>query len=231
MRERHALRAKKAARKGLPKNIARKAAIPTLVVVILAGVAYGFYHEATTPQTCPGHFHATFGIYIPGPDGAPQWVDFASPRASDGQAYYQLNEAPGMTLSHHMHQSGAEQGAADLGPTQLHFEPPVVDTCVPLRDVLSGLDAKVSSTSLTLSGAHSQTGQSGTWKANATGAIHTYYRSMTGNWTEVHISSWLGKQLPDGSSIIIAYGTYSADQIQHIEDQIPFPISNPRRGQ
>ncbi|MEA3137282.1 MAG: hypothetical protein QOJ26_786 [Thermoplasmata archaeon] len=225
VRERRAQHAKEQARKDAPKNLARKAALPALVILILAAVAAGFWYTNSHTQDCPGHFHATFGIFIPGDNGSFQKVDFASPRAPNGGAYYDFGNAGGFSLSTHMHQSGQEQGSTSLGPSQLHFEPPTANTCVPLEDVLQALEADASDSKLVLKGQHSQTEQDGTWTNSGDDTLRFFVQDKQGAWSESKYSSWKGKQIPDGWSFMIAFGHYSDEQVAQMQGTIPAPIS------
>lgn len=227
VRERRAQHAREQARKDAPKNLARKAAIPVLIILLLAAVAAGFYFTNKNAEDCPGHFHATFGMFIPGDNGTFEQVDFASPRAPGGRAYYDFGGSGGapFSLSIHMHQSGAEQGSSALGPSQLHFEPPTANSCVPFEDVLHALEVEASDTRLELKGAHAQVDQDGTWTASGNETLHVYIQDEDGAWSESKYSSWKNKQLPDGYSILMAFGSYTDEQIEQMQASIPPPIS------
>ena len=227
VRERRAQHAKQQARKDAPKNLARKAALPALIVLILAGVAAGFYFTSKNAQECPGHFHATFGIFVPVDNGTYEKVDFASPRAPSGRAYYDFGGSGGapFSLSTHMHQSGSEQGSAALGPSQLHFEPPTANTCVPLEDVLQALEVEASDSRLELKGAHAQVGQDGTWRAEGDEQVRFFVQDEEGEWTESPYSDWDRKQISDGWAFLLAFGDYSDEQIDQMKSTIPPPMS------
>ncbi|MHB1261904.1 MAG: hypothetical protein ACYC2H_09345 [Thermoplasmatota archaeon] len=225
VRERRAKHAKEQARKDAPKNIARKAVVPALIILVLALVATGFYFTNKNAQDCPGHFHVSFGIFIPGDNGTFEKVDFASPRAGNGGAYYDFGNAAGFSLSTHMHQSGAEQGSSALGPSQFHFEPPTANSCVPFEDALKAIEVEASNTRLELKGAHAQVDQDGTWTASGNETLHVYFQDSAGVWSESSYSAWKGKQLPDASSILLAFGSYTDAQVEQMKASIPPPIS------
>jgi hypothetical protein len=219
VRERRAQHAKEQARKDAPKTLLRKAAVPALVVLVLAGVAAGFYFTNKNAEACPGHFHSTFGIFIPGDNGTYEKVDFAGPRAPSGGAYYDLsNRASRQAISTHMHQSGPEQGSAALGPSQLHFESA---GCYPLEDSLKALDLRVNGDSIELSGGHEQVNQGGTFEGN----LHFYLQDTQGRWSEEKWSSWDNRQMPDGYAFMIVVGDYTDAQIEEMKAGIPAPIS------
>jgi hypothetical protein len=227
VRERRAQHAREQARKDAPKNLARKAAVPALIILVLAAVATGFYFTNKNAQDCPGHFHSTFGVFVPGDNGTFEKVDFAAPRAPNGGAYYDFGNAPGFSLSIHMHQSGGERGTSEQGPSQFHFEPPTANTCVPLEDALDAIDVKLSDTRLELDGGHQQLDQDGTWTEPGSGneTVRFLVQDKDGSWSEPSYSSWRGKQLPDGWSVLIAFGDYTDAQIEQMKASIPPPAS------
>lgn len=225
VRERRAQHAKEQARKDAPKNLARKATVPALIILVLAAVATGFYFTNKNAQDCPGHFHVSFGIFIPGANGTFEKVDFAGPRAPNGGIYYDFGNAGGFSLSTHMHQSGAEQGSSALGPSQLHFEPPTANSCVPFEDALQAIEVEASNTRLELKGAHAQVDQDGTWTASGNQTVHLYIQDAQGDWSKSSVSAWRGKQLPDASSFLLAFGDYTDAQVEQMQATIPPPIS------
>ena len=229
VRERRAQHAKEQARKDAPKNLVRKAAVPAIIILLLAAIATGFYFTNKNSQGCPGHFHSTFGIFVPGENGTFEKVDFAAPRASNGGAFYDFGNNPSFSLSIHMHQSGAEQGSSALGPSQFHFEPPTASTCVPLEDALDAIDVKASDSHIELDGGHALVGQDGEWREPGTGneTLRFFYQDKDGAWSEPSYSSWRGKQLPDGVSILLAFGDYTDEQVEQMKGSIPPPISRP----
>jgi hypothetical protein len=225
VRERRAKHAREQARKDAPKNLARKAAVPVLLLLLVGAVAAGFYFTNKNAEACPGHFHSTFGIFVPGDNGTFEKVDFARPRAPNGGAYYDFGNAPSFSLSTHMHQSGSEQGSAALGPSQLHFEPPTANHCVGLEDALEALEVKASSSKLELRGGHAQVGQSGTWEAEGNQTLHLLVQDEKGAWSTAKYSDWDGKQVPDGWSFLLAFGDYTDAQFDQMKASIPPPIS------
>src|SRR5689334_16854218 len=64
-REKRAARHKVESRKGAPAKMARKAVVPAIILLVLAGVATGFWYTATHTPDCPTHWHATFGVFVP----------------------------------------------------------------------------------------------------------------------------------------------------------------------
>lgn len=225
VRERRAQHAREQARKDAPKNLARKAFVPVLILLVLGAVATGFYFTNKNAQDCPGHFHGTFGIFIPGENGTFERVDFASPRAATGRQYYDFGGSGGapFSLSVHMHQTGPESGA--IGASQLHFEPPTANSCVPLEDALRALEVEASNTRLELKGAHAQVDQDGTWTASGNQTVHFYVQDDKGVWSDATVSAWRGKQLPDGYAFLLAFGNYTDAQVEQMKASIPPPVS------
>lgn len=205
----------------------RRRVLITWLVVGAAVVGAGVFVAKTVDFSakCPGHWHATFGIYIPGPDGTPQRVDFASPRSEKNPAlaYYQLGQDPKMRLSIHMHQSGSEQGAAELGPTQLHYE--TNGACESLQDAMETLDVGLDATSLTLGGAHAQAHQTGVWENAGNQTLQFWLQTTDGIWHDKLAAEMLGYQLKDGESTLIAFGNYSPQQVATMQNSIPAPMS------
>src|ERR1051326_9207458 len=146
------------ARKGPPGRMARKAVVPAIIVLVLAGVAAGFWYTATHTPDCPTHWHATFDVYVPSKDNAsqPEQVTYRS-------NYYDIAGGQ-MPERAHMHQSD--------GYNQFHFEQ--AGTCVGVREAFSYVETKLTSTSLSLTGHHADLGHAGTWKNNATAHLHVY---------------------------------------------------------
>ncbi|MFO1535832.1 MAG: hypothetical protein ABR586_09225, partial [Thermoplasmatota archaeon] len=87
--------------------------IPLAILVLLAGCAAPLQSDPTTlattappttagttsaapAQECPTHWHATFAVHVPGPNGTLERVDMATPRALNGKAYYDLSGGAGM---------------------------------------------------------------------------------------------------------------------------------------
>ncbi|MEA3202740.1 MAG: hypothetical protein QOI63_406 [Thermoplasmata archaeon] len=225
-RERRMQRHKTEARKDLPRTVARTYGIWLIVLVVVAGAGYAIYASVSGGQECPGHWHATFEVYVPGAHGEPVRVDMATPRALNGNAYYDLSGGAGMGLAVHMHQSGAEQGSAALGPAQWHFEQD--GTCVGVKSALHAIEVDATATSLKAYGGHAQVHQDQTWEANATARLRWFVETqVAGNWTwqEKTWDQVKSYQLPDGASLLVALGDYTDAQVQGLEKGIPPPIS------
>ena len=225
-REKRAQRHQETARKDLPKTIAKTYGVWLLVALVLGASAYGLYKSASSAQECPDHWHGTFKVYVPGPGGQPHLVDMASPRANNGQHFYDLSGGAGMGLSVHMHQSGSEAGVADVQPAQWHFEEDGI--CVGVKSALHAVEIDATATSLKLFGAHAQVHEDHTWQANATAALRFFVESKVGaNWTwgERTFDDIKAYQLKDGESLLVAFGAYTPAQITQLEGTVPPPSS------
>lgn len=220
-RERRAANAKTSIKPETKKYLVR-----AVVAVVAIAAVYGIYASVisnTKDTGCPDHWHATFGIFVPGAGGSPQQVDFASPRADNGGAYYEMGGYSGMTGALHMHQSG---GSVD--PFQLHIESGGV--CNGVQETFEHLEARLASDSIRLSGGHAQVGQDGTWKENETAKLRFWVQGNDGAWDERSWGEVKGYQLKDGESILVAFGAFSDFQIQNMQKGIPPPVSRGSAG-
>lgn len=183
---------------------------------------------------CPDpHWHATFAIFLPGPDGSPQRVDFAAPRTADGAHYYDLASAhrggdPLMDVSVHLHQSGGETGSSDLGPAQVHMESRGV--CMSLKATLHVLEADAGPANLTLFGGHAQVaGQSGTWTAAGGATLRFWVESYGADgawaWKELSYAEAAPRQLRDGERLVVAFGAYTDAHATAMQQAVPLPIT------
>lgn len=225
-REKRMQRHKAESRKDLPKTMLKTYGLWAVVLLVLGGGAYAIYASSTGGQECPGHWHGTFAVYVPGPGGQPSLIDMASPKAPNGAHYYDLSGGAGMGLSIHMHQSGAERGSEALGPTQWHFEQD--GTCVGVKAALHSIEIDATEDSLRVYGAHEQANQDRTWKANDTATLRWFVQTLSGgNWTwqERTWSEVKGYQLPDGASLLVAFGNYTDAQVKQMQDRLIAPIS------
>jgi hypothetical protein len=210
-REKRAQRHKVESRKSAPGRMARKAALPAFVILLLAAVAAGFWYTNTHQPDCPTHWHGTFAVYVPegGDPSNPQEINFRSP-------YYDISS--GMPERAHMHQSD--------GYNQIHFEQ--AGTCVPVEEWMKYVQVRLSSSSIETYGHHAEMGQGGTWKASGNQTLHTWVEaSVDGNWTwqERPVKSVLNYQMKDGEKLLVYIGDYTPAQVQQMEASIHDPAS------
>lgn len=220
--------------RGLPRALVVALIVTVLVMAAAGTTAYLLLRGANSPTSayfasgCPGHWHATFGVFVPDAEGQPVALDFASPIAGNGQRYYQLNVDPKMSIAVHMHQSGAEQGNQHVAASQFHYESS--GKCIGIKASLATLDVDVTTTSLTVDGAHGLA-QAGTWTEGSSGAVHVYLESQDATskawaWHEVPASEALGHQPGPGQSFMVAFGSYSEAQITAMESQVPAALGH-----
>ena len=216
-REKRAQRHKTESRKGAPGKMARKAIVPAIVLLVLAGVATGFWYTYTHQPDCPTHWHATFDVYVPSKANAsqPEQVNYRS-------QFYDISGGQ-MPERAHMHQSD--------GYNQFHFEQATV--CVGVREAFGYVDTKVSTHELQLVGHHADFGQAGTWKDNATAHLHIYIDHVSNitkvnkapvsahwEWKEESVGSVLNYQLKDMEKVLVVFGDYTPAQIAQMEAQV-----------
>ncbi len=193
-RERRRARAETAKKTNVGATI-KKFRIPILILLIWAAVV-GFNVAqaegviASKGESCPGHWHSTFDVYVDG-----QKVAFTANPA------YTLEGGQGMGIRTHMH-----RGAEGIW----HFEPPTI-ACGEMVDAMDLLDMKVSSTAMTLSGGyHDVNGWGGTHTVDGNNSLHILYKEFDGEWTEMSASAFNKFQPLDGSQILIVYGSEDA---------------------
>lgn len=218
-REKRAQRHKVESRKGAPGRMARKAAVPAFVVILLAGVVAGFWYTNTHQPDCPTHWHGTWAVYVPsGSDPrTPQEINFRTP-------YYDISN--GMPERAHMHQSD--------GYNQMHFEQ--AGTCVPVQEWMKYVQIRLSPSSVEAYGHHAEMGQGSTWKASGNQTVHAWVESCVGDkgpdckngtwtWQERSVKSVLGYQMKDGEKLLVYVGDFTPQQVQQMEASIHDPAS------
>lgn len=206
VRERRAQHAKSQARKQAPGKMLRKAIVPAIIILVIAGISAGFYFTAKNQGDCPGHWHATFDVYVQQSDGTTDRMEFRHPA-------FDLN---GQTpFRSHMHQADNKN--------QFHFEQG--GQCVGVQEAFSYVDVDVRATSLTFDGAHSALGQAGTYRVNDTRSLDAYIESADGVWRHPSVRSILNYQLLDGERLLLTYGDFSPDEIAQFQAGVALPSS------
>jgi hypothetical protein len=219
-REKRAQRHKVESRKSAPGRMARKAALPLFLLLLVAAVATGFWYTSTHQPDCPTHWHGTFGVFLPGEENAsqPMEVNFRSP-------YYDISSGK-MPERAHMHQGD--------GFNQMHFEQ--AGTCVGVKEWMKYVEVRVSSTSIELFGHHADLGQDGTWKASGSQQMHAWVEACVGaegpkceggtwTWEERSVKSVLDYQMKDGEKLLLYIGDFTPAQVQQMKDSIHDPVS------
>jgi hypothetical protein len=210
-REKRAQRHKVESRKSAPGRMARKAALPAFIILLLAAVVAGFWYTNTHEPDCPTHWHGTWAVYVPtgGDPTSPQEINFRTP-------YYDISN--GMPERAHMHQSD--------GYNQMHFEQ--AGTCVPVDEWMKYVQIRLDSNSIEAYGHHAEMGQGGTWKVSGNQTLHAWVEAnVTGTWTwqERSVKSVLDYQLKDGEKLLVYIGDYTPAQVQQMEASIHDPAS------
>lgn len=218
VRERRAQNAKATAIKTAPGKVARKMIVPGIIVLVIAVIATGMYFNDKNASKCPGHWHATFDVYVQ-EGNETQRISYAAPQ-------FDLN---GQTpLRSHMHQSDRKN--------QFHFEQGGL--CVGIEEALGYVDTDVSGSSVKLDGVHGGLGQAGTFRGNVTVYIeHVSDRqyalrdgvkvieSETLEWRQHSFRSVADYQLKDGERFLILQGDYTADQVAQFQAAMALPDS------
>lgn len=214
VRERRAQHAKQQARKDAPIRMARKAFVPGLIIILLAAVAVGFYATSKNQEECPGHWHATFAVYVQQDDGSGQAMSFRHPA-------FDLNGPQAQTpFRAHMHQGD--------GINQWHFEQG--GQCVGVKEAFDYIDVELRADSITFEGKHAELGQAGSYEESGNRTLHAYIESPSGEWREKSMRSVLGYQLKDGEKLLVTYGAFTDVQLQQFKDAMPDPSTGRTEG-
>ncbi len=179
-------------------DLARKAIVPGLIILVVAGIGAGMYFTAQNAGECPGHWHATFHVYVD------------DDRISYGAYNLENQRTP---LSHHLH-SGDD--------AKVHFEPPT-GGCIGFSEFLSKVDTRVTSDSLRLDGIHEDMRQGGTFTSDGNRTLHIFHAPDGDNWKSISASALNKRQLLDGERVLIAFGEYSEAQIEMMQNAVPYP--------
>jgi len=202
-RRRREKSATKAAIKGEADPVARRRRTQVLVAVgilALAGVV-GFLALNADRRDCPGHWHATFAVYIDD-----ERLPFPQP------PYSMDREGGEMPMSLHMHRPNQEL---------LHFEPSS-PRCVGVGPALRSIDVRLEPGELRLEGAHSAGPMGGTYRDDGNRTLRVFIEGDEG-LQERPVRDVLGYQLRDGEKLLVAYGSYTQDEVEDLMDRIGEP--------
>jgi len=174
-----------------PQKVILAAAVAS---VLIAGAVF-LVPRALEQSDCPGHWHASVGIYVDG-----ERVRFPQPPYN-----YERDPVPGEhEVSLHMHAPDQEQ---------LHFEPRV-ERCVGLRDTLEELGVRLTSTSITFEGAHEGQPYAGRHVEEGNKTLRVFLQLPTEHKREAEVRDVLDYQLRDGEKALILYGEYTDAQVE-----------------
>lgn len=188
--------------------------VPILIIAgLVALVGGGFGYTLWQQNRCPGHWHASFYVYV---DGA---------RVSFDDPHFYLEGSPTynrMPISSHVHQ-GRDY--------VFHFEPSPIK-CIKLQDATPYVGMTLSDDRLVLSGAHDNIqlqgtthNQGGTY-LKGTDANHTleyYHKLPNAAWEATTAKDLNGRQLKDGERILVIYGGYGDNDLAGLEASVPLP--------
>lgn len=177
--------------------------VPIVIVVIWAAIVGFNVAQAegaigSIGPDCPGHWHATFDIFVDG-----QHVAFV-----DNPAYRITGEGGTLPLETHMHR----------GQDRVwHFEPSV-ERCIDLGDAAARVDVTWTSDSLSLSGSyHDSRGWGGTHSDGDNGTLQFWVHGWNGEWKQVTGPQLADKQAPDGEQVLILFGDLDAATVQQLQ--------------
>ena len=186
-------------RKALPAKMGKRVLIVAVLLLAVAGVVYAFQQSAETRRECPGHWHSTFQVWIDG-----ERVPFPQPP-------YMLAPQGKLPLSMHMHSPSQEI---------LHFEPSPKPECLGVADTFDLIDVDLGQDRIVLDGEH---GMDGTYEAEGNKTLRYFLQPKDGDLREVEWSSLRDRQLANGEKLLVAFGTYTDDQIKAMMDGISTP--------
>ena len=186
-------------RKGLPAKLGKRALVVAIVVVAVGGIAYAVQQNLESRGECPGHWHATFQIFIDG-----ERVAFPQPP-------YLLSPQGKLPMRLHMHSPSQEV---------LHFEP-LQPECMSTKEAFETVDIELGPTVMTVGPDHGPL--AGTYEANATSALRYFVQPRNETMQETTWAQVGGRQLANGEKLLIAYGNYTDAEIKAMMDGISTP--------
>lgn len=186
-------------RKAMPAKAGKRILIAAVVVLAIAGIVYAVQQNAETRRECPGHWHATFGVYVDG-----ERVPFPQPP-------YQMSPGGKLPMRMHMHSPSQEI---------LHFEPAPAE-CLGVADTFELLDVDLAAGSLTFEEPHGTF--DGEYEAEGNKTVRYFVQPRDGELAEEPWSALRNRQLDDGEKLLVAYGDYTMDEISAMMDAISAP--------
>ena len=183
-------------------------------------------------RNCPDpHWHVGFDVYYQDDSGESQRLEFATPRWNNNPnlAYYEFGNGPGnyaggMSMATHLHMGGqgAEAGVSS-SLNQFHLED--AGHCVGVQEMFHAVDVDLTDKSMKLDGGLTQNNEETSFAAHDAHRMRYWTQSIYGNWTEVQFKDVKGKQIPDGGSILVAFGDYTDAQVKAMQDAVQPPAS------
>jgi hypothetical protein len=188
-------------RKALPAKVGKRLLVGLIAAIALAGIVYAVQQNAETRASCPGHWHATFAVYVDG-----ERVPFPQPP-------YLIAPQGKLPLSMHMHTPSQET---------LHFEPAQPE-CLGVKDTMEYVDVDLSESKLTLSGSHEQGTFGGTYEETGNRTLRFFVQERGGEMRETEWSDLRNRQLLDGEKLLIVYGDDSDEEVASYMEALPGP--------
>ncbi len=201
IRERRRQHLQETKRREVPTDLARKAILPGIIILIVAGIGAGMYFTAKSAGECPGHWHSTYNVYVD------------DDRISYQHRAYNLGAGGNTPMSYHLHQPN---------DYMIHFEPPT-GGCIGFDEFLRVVDTEITSSSLTLDGAHADLNQAGVYTNEGNRTLHLYHAPNSDDWKEISAKALNKRQLLDGERVLIAFGEYSEARIEQMQAAVPYP--------
>lgn len=190
VRERRAQHAKQSARKGAPIKLARKAIVPAIIVLVIAGISAGFYFTSKQQAECPGHWHAAYGVFVNN-----ETVSYANP-GLHAVAYGSTGH------DHHIH---GDDGI-------YHFHPAAL-RCISTTDMMDKLGVEVQGATMTLGPEHGDL--SGTYAPAGNATLQIWHQPYGKDWRQVTWAAIDERQLGDGDRILFTYGDVDAGMLAY----------------
>lgn len=188
-------------RKALPAKLGKKLLIGLIAAVALAGIVYAVQQNAETRANCPGHWHATFAVYVDG-----ERVPFPQPP-------YLMAPQGKLPMSLHMHTPSQET---------LHFEPTPPE-CLGVKDTMNYVDVGLSASKLVLDGPHEEGPFGGTYEDSGNKTLRFFTQERDGDMREESWSDLRDRQLKDGEKMLIVYGEDTQEEVAAFMEALADP--------
>lgn len=192
-------------RKALPARLGKQLLIGLIAAIAVTGIVYAVQQNAeqnaSNRANCPGHWHATFAVYVEG-----ERVPFPQPP-------YLIAPQGKLPLSMHMHTPSQET---------LHFEPAQPE-CLGVKDTMELVDVDLSQSKLTLSGGHEQDAFGGTYEESGNKTLRFFTQERDGDMQEEPWSELRDRQLKDGEKMLIVYGNDTDEEVAAFMEALPDP--------
>ncbi len=153
---------------------------------------------APEPIECPGHWHASFAVYVDG-----ERINYTEYSLENGSTPHRA----------HLHQWDNQTW---------HFEP-ITRTCLPFKEALALVDTHIHRDQLRLDGMHTNHPYNGTHVIDADSPLRVYHSTDNATWNRVLPSLLASRQLEDCERILIIHGPVTSTQIKSMQDELHEP--------